>query len=187
MSNRWLFNGAIFIFGAAVGSVVTWKLVKTKYEQLAQEEIDSVKEALLGRNDIPEQKEDPTEIKELYTDVANQYQAEPEVKTEEQPKKSTEKSVPYVISPEEFGENDYEMRSLTYYHGDKILADYADDIISDVESVVGPDALSSFGEYEDDSVFVRDDVNQIDYEILLDTRSYFSEVSSVRPYLTEGQ
>ena len=34
----------LFTAGAAIGSVVTWKLVKTKYEQIAQEEIDSVKE-----------------------------------------------------------------------------------------------------------------------------------------------
>ena len=34
----------IFSVGAAIGSVITWKLVKTKYERIAQEEIDSGKE-----------------------------------------------------------------------------------------------------------------------------------------------
>ena len=34
----------LFTAGAAIGSAVTWKLVKTKYEKIAQEEIDSVKE-----------------------------------------------------------------------------------------------------------------------------------------------
>ena len=34
----------IFSVGAAIGSVITWKLVKTKYERIAQEEIDSVKD-----------------------------------------------------------------------------------------------------------------------------------------------
>lgn len=34
----------MFAVGAAVGSAVTWKFVKTKYEQIAQEEIDSVKD-----------------------------------------------------------------------------------------------------------------------------------------------
>ena len=29
-----------------------------------------------------------------------------------------------------------------------------------------------FGEYEEDSVFVRDDERKIDYEILADTRNY---------------
>lgn len=41
MSNKSLFSLA-FIIGAATGSVVTWYLLKDKYEALAQEEIDSV-------------------------------------------------------------------------------------------------------------------------------------------------
>ena len=33
-----------FIAGAGIGSVCTWQLLKRKYELIAQEEIDSVKE-----------------------------------------------------------------------------------------------------------------------------------------------
>ena len=39
-----LTNILIFTTGVSIGSVVTWKLLKTKYEQIAREEIDSVKE-----------------------------------------------------------------------------------------------------------------------------------------------
>lgn len=35
----------IFVTGAGVGSAVAYKLLKTKYDKLIQEEIDSVKEA----------------------------------------------------------------------------------------------------------------------------------------------
>lgn len=42
--NRKIFNILLFTVGAAIGSAVTWKVVKTKYEQIVQEEIDSVKE-----------------------------------------------------------------------------------------------------------------------------------------------
>ena len=45
MNKNALINIATFAIGAAVGSVATWKLLKTKYENIAQEEIDSVKEA----------------------------------------------------------------------------------------------------------------------------------------------
>ena len=50
--NKKLLNILVFTVGAAVGSAVTWKLVKNKYEQIANEEIASVKEEyadLLGR------------------------------------------------------------------------------------------------------------------------------------------
>lgn len=42
--NQKLINVLMFTAGAAIGSLVTWKVVKAKYEQIAQEEIDSVKE-----------------------------------------------------------------------------------------------------------------------------------------------
>ena len=78
---------------------------------------------------------------------------------------------PYVISPKEFDEEGYETISLTYY-ADGVLADEQNFPIEDIEDTVGNDALNSFGEYEDDSVFVRDDDKGIDYEILLDNRKY---------------
>lgn len=49
--NKKLFGVIMFAVGAAVGSAVTWELVKTKYEQIAQEEIDSVKNDLLGQRE----------------------------------------------------------------------------------------------------------------------------------------
>lgn len=82
---------------------------------------------------------------------------------------------PYIIRPEEFGEdNDYETVSLTYYD-DGVLTDEYDEILEDedVEEQVGKESLKHFGEYEDDSVFVRNDALQTDYEILLDHRKYY--------------
>ena len=90
---------------------------------------------------------------------------------------------PYVISPEEFGEMyDYEKISLTYF-ADGVLADDADEAIEDVDEIVGSDALNHFGEYEDDSVYVRDDRKMVDYEILLDTRNYEDFIAKEKPYL----
>ena len=42
-------NFMLFIFGAAVGSAATWMYAKKKYELIAQEEIDSVKEVFSKR------------------------------------------------------------------------------------------------------------------------------------------
>ena len=49
----------IFVTGAAIGSAVTWKLVKTKYEQIAQAEIESVKEVYSAASRKAEEKEVP--------------------------------------------------------------------------------------------------------------------------------
>lgn len=42
-------NLAIFTVGAGIGALVTYKLLKDKYEKFAQEEIDSVKETFVTR------------------------------------------------------------------------------------------------------------------------------------------
>ena len=44
MNKNILSNILCFVGGAAVGSVVTWKLIEARYQQIAQEEIDAVRE-----------------------------------------------------------------------------------------------------------------------------------------------
>ena len=168
--NNTLNKVLIFCCGAAIGSAVTWKLLKTKYEQIANEEIESVKETFAKREQT-ESYDDATidsgmveQYKEL---VANKYKfpvAEEEVDVDR----------PYVISPEEFGDlDDYNIVSLTYY-SDGVLTDEEDNIIDDVDDLVGEDFASHYGEYEEDSVFVRNDARMTDYEILRDNEPYHS-------------
>ena len=79
---------------------------------------------------------------------------------------------PHVITPEEFGElYDYEKVSLIYY-ADGVLTDEDDNIVDDVDGIVGIDSLNMFGQYEEDSVYVRNDERRCDYEILMDERKY---------------
>ena len=44
MNRDMLVKAFIFTAGAAIGSVVTWKVIKTKYEQISKEEIEAVRE-----------------------------------------------------------------------------------------------------------------------------------------------
>lgn len=175
----------IFVFAAGImiGSVVTGRYVKMKYEQIAQDEIDSVKKAFSQKSkkevDDSEESRD-TEVRECediirqegyrsYSNIAGKYEKEGG---------SEPMDKPYVIAPEEFGEMPgYEEVELTYY-ADGILADDCNDIVEDVEDVVGADSLTHFGEYEDDSVFVRNDRLKCDYEILLDRRNYSDVLNS---------
>ena len=46
------------------------------------------------------------------------------------------------------------------------------DLADEIEELIGKDSLNHFGEYEDDSVFVRNDRLRTDYEILADSRPY---------------
>lgn len=182
----------IFAAGAAIGSVVTWKYLKTKYELVEyEEEIESEEETEEETESelvlVPDNKAHIAEYAKILNDTA--YGSEPieadEIKKDPKMVRYIKKEVadverPYVIPPEEFGEfDDYETISLTYY-ADGVLADDMDECVEDVDHIVGTDSLTHFGEYEDDSVFVRNDSLKADYEILLDSRPY-SEVVPTEP------
>lgn len=197
----------MFIFGTAVGSVVTWQYIKKKYEQIAQEEIDSVKETFsklkVKNNDsednnnvrtIVERAKDKPSVMEYtaklrkqgytnYSDTDSLSEDSNDSEEEEVDENmiNDKPLIPYVISPDEFGEfYDYETISLTYY-ADQVLADDDDELVEDIEETVGFESLNAFGEYEDDSVFVRNDRLKCDYEILLDQRKY-SDVIKRKPH-----
>lgn len=197
MSNRSLFSLG-FIIGAASGATMAWYLLKDKYETLAQEEIDSVKEVFARRE---QEMKDETVKRNVAEGIKDSDRTKPDLKEyAEQLKKngytrysdlsaddggvSDKQTKPYVIPPEQFGDNEeHEQISLTYY-ADGVLADENDEVIEDVEDAVGIDSLNHFGEYEDDSVFVRNDARKCDYEILLDQRTY-SEVVEDMPHQME--
>ena len=194
MSMTDLIKGAvIFSLGVAAGLAISWKYNKDKYETIAREEISDVKERYRSKiehaekeTDIEESDEDAEE--ELVSGFKNEYENMMRnlgYKDYGEKKGEDEVAKPYVIKPEEFGQtdDDYDLISLNYY-ADGVLTDDFDDIIEDVEGTVGEDSLSHFGEYENDTVYVRNDARKVDYEICLDNRK-FSEVVDIPPHLRE--
>lgn len=170
-----------FAAGALIGSAATWYFVKDKYEKLAQEEIDSVKETFKKSYEDQEVKHEEEIHKvenKYYNSLAQNYNYEkksrPETILEEDEEEEVRKmDEPYVIKPYEFGDYiDYEQISLLYF-ADGVLADEDTlDVIDDVEETVGEYFADHFGEYEEDSVYVRNDAKRCEYEILKDERQY---------------
>ena len=180
----------IFCGGVFIGGFLTWDFFKTKYEKIADEEIASVKETFEHREPRPDKNykvEEALKGNDEYINVSpgvaeriikiidsNGYRNYSNTAIETDKKGGTadmELKQPYVITPEQYEDNvDYTKVSLTWYN-DEVLEDDWGNVL-DPDDVIGSDALKTFGQYEKDSVFVRDDDEQIDYEILLDTRSY---------------
>ena len=180
----------IFCGGVFIGGFLTWDFFKTKYEKIADEEIASVKETFEHREPRPDDNykaEEALKGSDEYINVSpgvaeriiriidsNGYRNYSNTAIETDKKGGTadmELKQPYVITPEQYEDNvDYTKVSLTWYN-DEVLEDDWGNVL-DPDDVIGSDALKTFGQYEKDSVFVRDDDEQIDYEVLLDTRSY---------------
>lgn len=208
---------AIFVGGAAIGSVVTWRILNKRYEQQIQQELAEAKEYYARRaaegffdseakryeKDVAEPfmeglmegikalDKDPvmpsvSSIQEYAEMLQNHGYVDYSSGNKPMPKEVTDVVRPYVISPDEFDERrdeGYETESLTFY-ADGVLADDTNEPIDDIDKVVGKDSLTHFGEYEDDSVFVRNEAVKIDFEILLDPRN-FEDVVKKGPHLAD--
>lgn len=170
-----------FAIGAAVGVVATQKFFKAKYATIAQEEIDSVKEVYSKRKineeiheDADDYYIDPEKVDE-YEHIINKqkYSKNEEKGGSEKAMIKHDKNVNIeVVPPDEFGQIDeYDLISITYY-ANGILTDDGDEPIEDIEGTIGPDALDSFGEWEDDTVYVRNDDRGCYYEICRDYSDY---------------
>lgn len=194
-------NVLVFAAGAAIGSAVTWKLVKTRYERIAQEEINSTSKAYAdlfatlqsedngettteecdGQIDWDELEDLDEEDDEDESADTNDYARLVDNYTNGKGGSEDMAKGPRTISPYDFGEiEEYKQVELTYYEGDDTLEDEEYNIITNREDLIGPTALYTFGEYEDDAVFVRNDRLRTDFQILKDYRSH-AEARSIGP------
>lgn len=187
-------TGFSFLLGMGIGAYVTYMYVKDMYAEIAQEEINSVKEAYaektknLQRDVITEdekkEKVDEAKNKPDISEYAAKLKESGYINYSEISQEDNDVEVPYVIAPEDYGENDeYETISLTYY-SDGVLTDEDDEVITNPGKLVGEDFVSHFGDYEDDSVFIRNDDRKIDFEILMDYRTY-QDVLKAKPHLED--
>lgn len=87
---------------------------------------------------------------------------------------------PYIISQDEFMQNDpeHDQVTLTYYEKDHVLADERDDVIEDQAATTGLDAFVNFGIDSSDEhiVHVRNERLRMDFEICRNESSYAREV-----------
>lgn len=187
------------VLAAAAGFALGYVFSKIQLEQVyaneAMQEIDDAKEHYaskyeqmvadlekLGEDDQKSEKsvvedrqedygQDVVEIPPMVVKAMTSYQTGMAVDV-----------VPYVISADAFlaGELDYSQPSYTYYEGDKKLVDENDQLVleGDIASTVGAENLEKFGEESDDpnSVYVRNDMLRVDYEIVRSHGHYAVEV-----------
>lgn len=178
----------IFAAGSVIGSAVTFVVMKRKYESYEWEE-----EYIEEQEEEPQEKEEE-QVKEKAGKLMNegfreglksvkrenmiQYNKilnDNEYSSGEEKKEAKDVEKPYMITVDDYAElDDYNTESL-YYFEDGVLTDESENIIDDVEDIVGEEALAKFDEEEVDSVYVRNDARKTDYEILRDMGNYYDK------------
>ncbi len=212
-----------FLGGAATGALICFAILKEKYEELANEGIENIKDYyqkemekfddayeeeldnLINTMNKDIYEHDKREEKKTYVDYVKKYSPEEIIKDkyydmpypdvidedyheddgppEDPPENDLQYEEPFVISREEFDEGypHFDKITITYYAEDDVLADEQDEIIPDIEAVVGHDSLSRFGDMSDDDcvVYVRNGRLGADYEIILTQESYSESVLGI--------
>ncbi len=118
-----------------------------------------------------------------YPDVIDEDYHEDEGPPEDPPENDLQYEEPFVISREEFDEGypHFDKITITYYENDDVLADEQDEVIPDIDAVVGYDSLGRFGDMSDDDcvVYVRNGRLGADYEIVLTQEAYTESVLGI--------
>lgn len=193
-----LSNFLMFAAGAAIGSAVTWKLLSIKFEERFQEELRSTEEAFrnlyidtesepITDSTEEEKVEEEAPVKPAQASFRNYAQVIDD-NSYSAGKEETDVVKPYVIPYEDFGERDgYDAVTLTYY-ADGVLTDEDDNPIEDVEGTIGDDPAEEFkrkerdpNDKDKDSIYMRNDDMETDFEILRDYRS-FASVTGYNPH-----
>lgn len=193
--------------GGIIGGVVGFFLAKKKYEHLADEEVksvkdtfskyfehDKVKEDKLNHMPAPEtssvvqeeHKDTPiVDYSARYQSSINRYSSSVPNERDKLPETSVVSGDPaniFIITPKEFNESEYNAVTLFYYK-DGVLSNDNYEPLNAVEitSMIGDQALDSFGTYGTDSVYVQNDNNKTVYEIILEDDNYTDIVANDAP------
>lgn len=143
---------AVFAAGAAIGSAVTWKYVKDKYERIMQEDFEQRRfenkketEESPDKSDDEPTEEDPEEVKKKeeanlsnYNSLASGYQGENPQKTNYTAYTRKEKQYPYLAERDK----------------QRLEADNVD--IESIESII-PDEFGEYMSYEQITLIIYAD------------------------------
>lgn len=191
----------MFMTGLGIGSIGAVLAVrgyyKNYYETLCNEDIQSYieyKDAESKNNETVEvnpDKESTDEtgekkeavdyqaiIQKLNYSEFSKSEAELEKEKEAAKKReevdtSVENDTPYVIGPDDFAnDSTFEKVTLTFFSGDEVFMTVNEEVLQSGMEMIGRENLDRFGEYESEVLYVRNELQGVDYEVILEERSY---------------
>lgn len=155
------------LFGFSVGVIAG--IVKDKLDSIETVDVKTGSDIL--NEEAPEKSESTDDASEpAMTSVDySKYKTMTEQYKEKSKKETVVRNQPIVISPEDYGEEEYYDQIEFIYLNDDILMNENYEVVENRERFIG-DALNHFGEYEEDSVYVRNDSLKAYFAILKDER-----------------
>lgn len=197
---------AAFTIGLGAGILASKRFFQLKYERIANEEIESVKQSFSRRSGhiletssldkpedfkakIEEKRNDRGDItyyssleydkiSPITTSPAYIHNENDDLKAEQEHPEDDRPDDTYQISEETFSETElgYDKRTLHYYMDDDILVDAVDGDLNTGETLLPKEYIDLIRNSDDAELYFRDDSYGVDYEVLRMKGSYYIDV-----------
>ena len=183
----------MFSLGVAAGSVATYFIVKNHFQDISDDEIATIKEAYRIKVEAVDRVRKIQEEKEKYKNIIFKSDYSPDAEAIEEDSNfgeedednrwererlfpEEESEDPYSITPSQFVNEKgyYDKVTMYYYDEDGTYCNESEDIITNPVDLFGETV--SFGEFEDDVAYIRNDKISTDFEIIRNHASY-SEIN----------
>lgn len=185
----------IFATGVVVGSIMTARLIKDKYEKIAESEIADMRDyynekrkklSVLTEDTISKEEssgitdDEKEEYDRQLTNYNKMFVSGEETKNVVEEEEDNEESDDdedngiTLLHPQEFGTlDDYETAFLEYYTDGYVIDEFGD-VVDDPERLLGKEALGAIGKYSEDVIHVRNESEMTDFEVLKIAHDYKS-------------
>lgn len=198
MENRTLLA---FIFGAAVGSGITYLCVKSHFNDISNAEIEETREYYkqlqanleaeyeqkmcenaekspknVEKSDILVKKEPKIEKNDAeqakYNEIIHKLNYGEYFKKEDEAPVE-DRMDPFIITDDEWDENNgYDKVWLTFFEDDEVFVDDCENVVENGIDLIGESNLTEFGEFEENTLYIRNNKYGTDYMVTLEHSSY---------------
>ena len=182
-------NFLIFMSGLVIGGGVSWVYHKNKYEEIVQEEVESLREHMKNGKDNTKSEEPANDKKNTPMDEEEFNESMEKVEKiittsrydtalgDKEEDITNKYKRPFVVTPDEFASLPGFDTDSFYYHSDDIIANGKYEMLEEDEIVriLGMTTMEikeEFGVNEDDAVYIRNMRLKCDYEILRENEEF---------------
>lgn len=175
---KWLAIGATAGIGFGAGFLVA----KRKYDEINKAQYADLlsRFILIERSKNSSSEPKPEEKKEepienAYVTLLTHVEHLPEKKEETEETVNTNyDNMISLITPMEYGEDPtYDNITLTYYADGALARDGDDELIDNIDDVIGIDSMKYLGKYEDGVLYIKNDITRAYYEVTESDQTYF--------------
>lgn len=178
-----LFERFLMISGMALSFGAGFLVAKKKFDDLNDTQIEEIRQMYEAKYNKPQEERTQITVAVSNTNNPNSWTVhnyggpgDMRIVDSQEAKEIVEynyQNMIHIISPMEFGEDEtYDTVGLTYYFDGTLARDDDDEVIDNIDDVIGINSLKYLGDYADGVLYIKNDITNSYYEITESDKTY---------------